>query len=187
MVEVNRGDDADVVALVSELLGDGLILHGHGLVHVDGAGVGLVAGGDGGCGGSGVRAERGGIVGDCRTRYREVHKAQRNVSVEDVVVVGVSHCTQIVGRCLELRIAHTVADEQKYIFWFFTVGSGAGRKVAVALRGAGHGSVRRSGINTAEQHCGRKGCSQYLGNYLLCFHGYTLLQIICIARAFISY
>ena len=58
MVEVDGADDADLpVLLAMELFRNRLIRCGAGDVHVDHAGVGLVAGGDGGRRGGGVRGE----------------------------------------------------------------------------------------------------------------------------------
>ena len=58
MVQVDGSDDAHLVTLLGmQLLSNGFVGNGAGLVHVDGAGIGLVAGGNGSCGGSEVRCE----------------------------------------------------------------------------------------------------------------------------------
>ena len=140
VVQVDGGDHADGVALLAvQLLGDGLILHGAGLVHVDGAGVGLVAGGQGGGGGGGVGGEGVGVIGDGGADTLEVHEVQVLGAVQDgaavvvqaglgLPVVLVGQGAQIVGRGLDLGIAHAVADKQEHI-----LGRGQG------LRGGGQG------------------------------------------------
>ena len=140
VVQVDGGDDADFeILLCLELLGDGLIGHGGGLIHVDGAGIGLVAGGDGGGGGGRVGAEGGGVVGHGAAGHGEVHEGEGDVSAENAVVV-VSHCAQIVGGGLELGIAHAVADEEEDV-----LGTSGGLR-----RGGGEGLDRRGG-------CGKTG------------------------------
>mgnify|MGYP000349781607 CR=1 FL=1 len=63
MVEVDGGNDAHRIALLGvELFGNGFVGNGAGFVHVDGAGVGLVAGGDGGGGGGGVGGKGVGVI-----------------------------------------------------------------------------------------------------------------------------
>ena len=53
VVQVDAGNHTDLPAeLLPKLFGNGLVSHSGGLIHIDGAGVGLVAGGDGGGGGS---------------------------------------------------------------------------------------------------------------------------------------
>ncbi len=125
MVQVDGGDDADLPALlVLELLGNGLILDGAGLIHVDGAGVGLVAGGDGGGGGGGVGGEGVGVIGDGGAGSLKVHEVEVLGAVEDgalvvvqtglgLPVVLVLQGAQVVGGGLDLGVAHAVADEQE--------------------------------------------------------------------------
>ena len=127
VVQVDGGDDAHGVALLAvELLGDGLIFHGAGLVHVDGAGVGLVPGGDGGGGGGGVGGEGVGVVGDGGAGGLEVHEVQVLGAVQNsalvvvqagsgLPVVLVVEGTQEVAGGLDLGIAHAVADEQEHV------------------------------------------------------------------------
>ena len=119
MVEVYRRYNTDVIAFISELLCNCFVFYCHGLIHVDGAGIGLVSGRNGSCCRSRVWAERCGIVSYCGTCYWEVHKGQCFVAVQNIIVICVCYCTQIVRSCLELWVAHTITDEQEYIFWFF--------------------------------------------------------------------
>ena len=125
VVEVDGRDDADFpVLLVLELLGNGLIGSGAGLVHVDGAGIGLVSGGDGRGGGGGVGAEAVGVVSNSGAYRLKIHKVEvlRAIQLGALVVVQaglglpvvlVLQSTQIVRSGLDLGIAHTVADEQE--------------------------------------------------------------------------
>ena len=141
VVQVDGGDNAHLPAFLGvELLGDGLIGHGAGLVGVDHAGIGLVAGGDGGGGGGGVGGKAAGIVGDSGAGHVEIHEVQGLGAVQlgalavldaglGLHVILVRHSAQIVGGGLELGIAHTVTDEQEHIL---------GR-----LGGAVHGGIRQ--------------------------------------------
>ena len=158
MVQVDGRDDTDLPALLGvELLRDGLIGHRAGLIRVDHAGVGLVSGGDGSGGGSGVRGEGTGIVGDGGAGNFEVHEVQRHGAIQDSAltvldtglglhVIRVSHSTQIVGSRLELGIAHAVADEQEHI------------------PGCGNGFHFRLGGNCFDNRCSRcRGRRRALG------------------------
>ena len=127
VVQVDRGDDAHLhPQLLVNLLGDRLINLGGCFVHIDGAGVGLVASGDRGGGGSGVGSEAVGIVGHNGTNRFKAHEIQRLGAVQHrtlVVVqagnylhiVAVGHGPEIVRRGLELGKAHAVSDEQEHI------------------------------------------------------------------------
>ena len=129
MVEVDGADDADLpVLLAMELFRNRLIRCGAGDVHVDHAGVGLVAGGDGGRRGGGVRGKAARIVGHGRTGNVKIHKVQRLGAIEHraravviavarkcLRIVAVCQRAEVVGRSLELRVAHAVADEQEYV------------------------------------------------------------------------
>ena len=96
-----------------ELLGDGLIGHVAGPgAHVDDAALGLVAGGDGGGGGSGVRAEGSAVVGGHAAHGGEAGKAQVSLGNSTVVV----HGALIEAGGLDLGSAHAVADEQEDVF-----------------------------------------------------------------------
>ena len=85
--------------------------------HVDGAGVGLVAGGDGGGGGGGVGGKGVGVKGDGGAGSLKVHEVEvlRAVQNSALVVVQaglglpvilVIQRAQEVGRGLDLGIAH---------------------------------------------------------------------------------
>ena len=178
MVQVDRADHTDVVALVVQLFCNGFIFHRHGLIHVDGAGIGLVAGGKGGRSGGRVRAEGGGVIGHCRTRYREIHKVQRLVSIEDVVVILIGYCAQIVGCCLKLWVAHTVSDEHENIFGFFAgcCRSGCGNLSFVADC-IGKSFLRSCCGNTADEQGACQGSCQNFRKYLFDLHG-TLSFVI---------
>ena len=127
VIQVDGGDNANFHAqLVVDLLGDGLVNPGGCFVHIDGAGVSLVAGGNRGSGGSGVGGEAVGIVGHNGTDRLKAHEVQRLRAVQHralVVVqagnglhiVAVGHGPKIVRRGLELREAHAVTDEQEHI------------------------------------------------------------------------
>ena len=111
MVNVHRGNDANLVALLLvELLCNGLIGHitGPG-AHIDDTALGLFAGSDGGGSGSGVRAEGGAVVGGHAAHLRELGKAQ--LCLGDGTVVGDSALIEP-GR-LDLGSAHAIADEQE--------------------------------------------------------------------------
>ena len=140
MVQIDRGDDAHGVALLRvELFGDRLVLDRARLVHVDGAGIGLVPGGDGGGGGGGVGGKGIGVVGHGRAGGFKVHEVQIAGAVQDralvvvqtglgLPVVLVGKGSHVVGSGLDLGIAHAVANEQKHIF-------GRGGRPAAAVRG----------------------------------------------------
>mgnify|MGYP006064335869 CR=1 FL=1 len=170
VVEVHGGDDAHGVALLLvELLGDGLVLHRAGLVHVDGPGVGLVAGGDGGGGGGGVRGEGVGVVGDGGAGGLKVHEVEVAGAVQDgalvvvqaglgLPVVLVGQGAQVVGGGLDLGIAHAVADEQKHILWGF---DGLVGQVLCLHRRGGAGFGGRDGRGAAGGQSGAEGrCGQ---------------------------
>ena len=173
MVQVDRGDDADLIALLGlQLLGDGLVLDGAGLVHVDGAGVGLVAGGDGRGGGGGVGGEGVGVEGDGSAHALKVHEVQVLRAIQDgalvvvqaglgLPVVLIVQGAQIVGRGLDLGIAHAVADEQEDIFGGLSslVGHGSGGHGVLVVGG-------RSGIGgTARQSGGGERQGQGRGDH----------------------
>ena len=133
MVEVDGADDADLpVLLAVKLFGDRLIGGGAGGVHVDHAGVGLVARGDGGRRGGGVRGKAARIVGNGGACHVKVHEVQRLGAVQHraravfIAVAGqglhivlVGERAEVVGRRLKLRVAHAVADEQEYVLGEF--------------------------------------------------------------------
>ena len=151
VVQVDRGDDADLIALLGlQLLGDGLILLSARLVHIDGAGVGLVPGGEGGGGGGGVGGEGIGVVGDGGAGGLKVHKVQVLGAVQDgalvvvqagggLPVVLVVESAQEVGSGLDLGIAHAVSDEQEDILGGLDglVGYGGGGHSALVVSGGG--------------------------------------------------
>ena len=125
MVQVDGADDANLpTLLVVELFCNGLIGSCTTFIHIDHSGVGFFAGSNGSCGRSGVGSKRAGVVGHSRTGNRKVHKAQIHRTVQystftsvilgagqSLFVIVVSDSTQIIGSGLELRIAHTIADE----------------------------------------------------------------------------
>ena len=129
VVQVDGADDTHLpVLLAVELLRDGLVGFRAALIHVDHAGVGLLAGGNGGGGGGGVRGEGAGVEGHGGAGNLEVHEVQRHRAVQhsalpgvilgagqSLLVVLISQRTQIVGCRLELGIAHAITNEQKYI------------------------------------------------------------------------
>ena len=127
VVEVHRGDHADFPALLGfELLGNGLIGGGAGLIHVDGAGISLVAGGDGSGRGRRVGAEAVGVIGHGGAGHGEVHKVEVLRAIENgalvivqagfsLPVIGIAQGAQVVAGRLDLGIAHAVADEQEDI------------------------------------------------------------------------
>ena len=167
VVEVDAGDDADLVAqLVLELFGNGLIGHGAGLVHVDGTAVGLVAGGDGGGGGSGVRAEAGAVVGLGAAGHGEIDKAQSVLMLQDRAVAAhagaVFQRRQIVVGALDLGVAHTVANEQENVlgrvggrFGRGFLGCGGGRG-GCGRRGLGRGAFGRARSGAGRAAAGRQ-------------------------------
>ena len=111
VVHVDRGEYADLVALLGvQLLGNGLERLGQGLgVHVDGARLGLVARGDGGRGGSGVRAEGRGVIGGHAAHMGEAHEGKGALDDSAVILGG----TLEEAGNLNLLVAHAVADEQE--------------------------------------------------------------------------
>ena len=132
MVEVHRTDDAYLPALLAmKLFRNGFIRRGAGEVHIDHAGIGFVAGGNGGGSGSRVRRKAAGIIGHGRARHIKVHKIQALGAVQLALalfivdagqcfhIIGIVQCAEIVGGCLKLRIAHAITDEQKYILGRF--------------------------------------------------------------------
>ena len=167
MVQVDAGDHADLVAqLILQLFGDGLVGDGAGLVHVDGAAVGLVAGGDGGGGGSRVRAEAGAVVGLGAAGHREIHKAQRVLVLEDGAVAAhagaVLQGGQVVVGALDLGVAHTVANEQENVlgraggrFGRGFLGCGGGRG-GCGRRGLGRGAFGRARSGAGRAAAGRQ-------------------------------
>ena len=177
VVEVDGRDDTDFpVFLVLKLLGNGLIGSGAGLVHVDGAGIGLVSGGNGRGGGGGVGAEAVGVVSNSGTYRLKIHKVEvlRAIQLGALVVVqaGLSlpvvlvlQSAQIVRSGLDLGIAHTVADEQEHILGRLH-SLGLGHLVRIhRILGAGIGSAgaarQRSGSQSQSQSCGNQffhGC-----------------------------
>ena len=116
VVDVDRGDDAHLVALLGvQLFGNGLIGHiaGPG-AHVDDAALGLVAGSNGGCGGSGVRAEGGAVVGGHAAHGGKAGEAQVGLGHSAVVV----HGALVEAGRLDLGGAHAVTDEQEDVLGF---------------------------------------------------------------------
>ena len=129
MVEVDRADDADLPAfLAMEFFRDRLIGRGAGDIHVDHAGIGLVAGGDGGRRGGRIRREAARVIGDCGTGNVKIHEVQRPGAIEHracavivavagkrLHIIAVCQRAEVIRRGLELRIAHAVADEEEHI------------------------------------------------------------------------
>ena len=123
MVEIDGGDDTDLPALLLlQLFRNGLIFFGPGFVHVDGAGIGLVAGSDGGGGGGGVRREGVGVIGHSRASGLKIHKVQilGTVQLSALVVIQaglrlpvirILQRAEIIGGGLNLRIAHAVSNK----------------------------------------------------------------------------
>ena len=170
VVQVDGSDHADLIALLGfQLLGDGLVLHGAGLVHIDGAGVGLVSGGNGRGGGGGVGGEGVGVEGDGGAHALKVHEVQVLRAVQDgaliVVQAGLSlpvvlivQGAQIVGRGLDLGIAHAVADEQEDVLGGLSglVGHGGGSHGVLVVGGrSGIGGTARQGGGGERQSQGR--------------------------------
>ena len=117
VVDVHGGDDTHLIALLGvQLFGDGLVGHIAGpRAHIDDAALGLVAGGDGGGSGSGIRAEGGAVVGGHAAHLREAGKTQVSLGHSAVVVHGA-----LVKACgLDLGSAHAVADEQENVLGLF--------------------------------------------------------------------
>ncbi|CCY17061.1 unknown [Eubacterium sp. CAG:786] len=164
VVQIYRRDNADLVAhLGFQLFSNGLILCGHGLVHVDGAAVSLVSGGEGGRGGSGIRAERGTVICICGAYYREFRKVEVSVCLKDIVVVGVSERAVIVSGDLGLGEAHSVADEHEYVLRHCP---------GVLLRArcnGGLGSVCRGYCEGCRSGCDKRSSCTDGSNDLLCF------------------
>ena len=204
VVEVDAGDDADLVAeLVLEFFGDGLIGRGAGLVHVDGAAVGLVAGGDGGGGGGRVGAEAGAVVGLGAAGDGEIDEAQSVLMLQDRAVAAhagaVFQRRQIVVGALDLGVAHAVANEQEDVLGragsgFFggdLLGGGGGGRAfrrGVAGFGAfgrGAGGVGRSAAGRQAQRKGRRA-QQGHGALGQVFHlvstPYNLHPFVCVCR-----
>ena len=207
MVEVDGADDADLPALLAvELFRDRLIRCGAGDVHVDHAGVGLVAGGDGGCRGGRVRRKAARIVGHGRTGNVKIHKVQRLGAIEHraraVVVavagkrlriVAVCQCAEVVGRSLELRVAHAVADEQEYVlgslrgFHLLCGGLRFGRgsfllrrfrgSLCLRLGGLRRRLLRRSRSGGTGRHAQRQRSAQNSTDDLFCVH-WSLLSVL---------
>ena len=117
VVDVHGGDDAHLIALLGvQLFGDGLVGHIAGpRAHIDDAALGLVAGGDGGGSGSGVRAERGAVVGGHAAHLRKAGKAQVSLGHSAVVV----HSALVKACGLDLGSAHAVTDEQENVLGLF--------------------------------------------------------------------
>ena len=207
MVEVDGADDADLpVLLAMELFRNRLIRCGAGDVHVDHAGVGLVAGGDGGCRGGRVRRKAARIVGHGRTGNVKIHKVQRLGAIEHraraVVVavagkrlriVAVCQCAEVVGRSLELRVAHAVADEQEYVlgslrgFHLLCGGLRFGRgsfllrrfrgSLCLRLGGLRRRLLRRSRSGGTGRHAQRQRSAQNSTDDLFCVH-WSLLSVL---------
>ena len=129
MVQVDGGNHAYLPILLSmELFRNGLEGLGAGNIHVDHAGVSFPTGSNGSGSRSGVRSEGAGIVSNRRTGSFKIHEAQLFGAVQHSAaaafivhagqclgIVLVSDGTQVVSSCLELGVAHTVADEQEHI------------------------------------------------------------------------
>ena len=175
VVEVDGGDHADLPAqLILQLFADGLIGYGAGLVHVDGTGIGLVAGGDGGGGGGGVGSKAVGIKGHRGTGGLKIHKIQIGRTVQlgahvvvqaglSVQVVLVGQGAQVIGGGLDLGIAHAVADEQEHVLGGLRLcglggsggeGHGGGGREGAGLRVVGGAAA--AGGQTAAQGQGRQ-------------------------------
>ncbi len=157
-----------------KLFGNGLIGLGARLVHINHAGIGLVTGGNGGRGGSGVGCEAAGVIGDSGTGHIEVHEVQGLGAVEHgtlavslgdaglgLHIIGIGHGAQIVGSSLELGIAHTVTDEQKHILGVLCGAVDGSILHHGSLHGLGGRSGRGRGGTGAQAHCrhtGQKRC-----------------------------
>ena len=137
---------------VVQLLGDGLEgdVAGPG-GHVDDAGLGLFARGDGGGGGGGVGAEGGGVVGGDAAHEGELHEAELRRGDGAVVL----HGALIEGGGLDLGHAHAVADEQEDVLR----GLAAEQAVQQAVAGGGGGfGLSRGGRDRAGGHeAGHRG------------------------------
>ena len=102
-----------------QLFGNGLIGHIAGpRAHIYDTALGLVASGDGGCGGSGVRAERSAVVGGHAAHGGEAGEAQVGLGHSTVVV----HGALVEAGRLDLGSAHAVADEQEDVLGFSGTG-----------------------------------------------------------------
>ena len=117
MVDVDGGDHTDlIILLLVELFCDRLIRHIAGpRAHVDDTALSLVAGRNGSCGRSRIRAERRAVVGRYAAHFGEGGKAQVTFHNSTVVL---SRSFIEAGR-LDLRRAHAVADEQENVLRLF--------------------------------------------------------------------
>ena len=132
VVQIHAGEHAYLVAeLALQFLGDGLEALGSVRRHVDDPTSRLAARGDGGGRGSGIGAERGAVVGVLGTDDREVHEAHALDGRFFPALLG----TVEVGRRLNLRVAHAVADEEEHVL------RRHGRRASLrpAFTGGGHG------------------------------------------------
>ena len=170
MVEVDGGNDAHRIALLGvELFGNGFVGNGAGFVHVDGAGVGLVAGGDGGGGGGGVGGKGVGVISHGGAGGLKVHEVEVLGTVQDgsavvvqaglgLPIVGVVQRTQEIGCGLDLGIAHAVANEEKHVFGGFDGGAGGGERLNLGgRRGGGIGRGGRGIAAGSQGHAQRQG------------------------------
>ena len=139
-----------------QLLSDGLIGHiaGPG-AHVDDAALGLVAGGDGGRRGGGVRAEGGAVVGGHAAHLRELVKAQL---------------------CLG---DGTVADEQENILGLF--GQAEDAVLLLSSRGSRCGCAggHRGGAQQTGSRCHSTDLQEIAAGDLALFHSiYPLFSVL---------
>ena len=86
---------------------------------------------------------------------------EKLVSIEDVVVILIGYCAQIVGCCLKLWVAHTVSDEHENIFGLFAgcCRSGCGNLSFVADC-IGKSFLRSCCGNTADEQGACQGSCQ---------------------------
>ena len=174
VVDVHGGDHANLIAFLGvQLFSDGLVGHiaGPG-AHIDDAALGLVAGGDGGGGGSRIRAEGGAVVGGHAAHLREAGKAQVSLGHSAVVVHGA-----LVEACrLDLGSAHAVANEQENVLGLFehvqqtVLFVCCGRSIRL-------GGVRSYGCSRQHTHCRCNGTGfqeAAAGNFRVLHNRYPL-------------
>ena len=144
VVQIHAGEHAYLVAeLALQFLGDGLEALGSVRRHVDDPAGRLAPRGNGGGRGGGIRAERGAIVGVLGTDDREVHEAHALDGRFFPSLLG----TVEVGRRLNLRVAHAVADEEEHVLRHH------GRRASLrpAFTGGSHGHRTWLARGAAEQ------------------------------------
>ena len=165
VVDVDGGDHAHLIALLAvQLLSDGLIGHiaGPG-AHIDDTALGLVAGGDGGRGRSGVRAEGSAVVGGHAAHLREAGEAQVGFGDSAVVV----HGTLVEAGRLDLCRAHAVADEQEDVFGLLDE---AVLLLGLSLRSVCSVCCHRGGGHHAQRRCYGSGFQKTAAGDLVVFH-----------------